>query len=259
MVTALGIVDPVDAPASVPYRFGLFSVVQPRSAGDDRWGVGVSWESNACGAVSVTTGPCLDIVNDLTLHGESACDAMSYDPFTAYVLSTNSAFRTRNRSEWRTAASDQMNAGEQEAVEAKLWAMLGAAVTELDVSAKALGYVIGWVEQSLAEQYGNVGVLHMNRLAATVALGLGYLHVAGGKVETALGTPVVAGGGYERIGGTIPDDATIYGTGPLVMYRGQLDMNDSFNRDINDAQVVAQRDYVLGWDCVAIGATATIG
>lgn len=258
MVTFSAITEPVAPPSAIPYRYGLFSVVQPR--GDlPHFPVGVSWASNGCGQARITTGPCLDPEADTTLHPETSCDVMEYEPFTVYVMSDDSAFRTRTPADWRAVATDRMAAAEQEAVEAALWALMVAAVTELDVSAKALGYVIGWVEQRLAELYGNVGVIHMNRLAATVAIGLGYLRVSGQRIETALGTLVVAGGGYEQIGDTIPDDATIYGTGPLVMYRNALDLNDSFNRDINNVQVVAQRDYVLGWDCVAIGATATIG
>ena len=68
---------------------------------------------------------------------------------------------------------------------------------------------------------------------------------------TALGTPVVIGGGY-NVPESVTDTGTIIATGPLVMYRGDIDTRENaVDKAINSVSIVAQRDYVIGWDCVA--------
>jgi len=45
----------------------------------------------------------------------------------------------------------------------------------------------------------------------------------------------------------------------LVMYRGDIDTRENaVDKAINGVSIIAQRDYVLGWDCVAFGADVTL-
>lgn len=259
MANERGVYSPApSAPAAVPYRFGLFSVLSP-SPPIDHWRVGVSWESQACGEAFSTLDDCVAGSAVQALRSDTACYVSYADPFTIYGLYRRSIAGNADASD---AARERLLTGEQEAVEKELWALLVAAATgtsaPLAAAAHGIAYALGLVEQQLAEQYGNQGVIHCNRVLATMLADGGALTVVGGKLTTALGTPVVAGGGYQQIGQTIPTTATIYGTGPLVMYRGEPQVLNTTQLPINDVVALASRDYVVGWDCVVVGATVTI-
>lgn len=262
MGTQLSTWHVVEAPAVTPYRFGLFSAVEPRTASleltgiDEHWRLGVEWESQACASVKETTGPCID--SDVTaLTPDDSCSISQFDPFTLYVYNDQSVpGRTIAQAEQNAIA--RLTSGEQEAAEAHLWGIISTAAAPVtDLTTYTLRYGLAWVEQELAESYGGQGVIHMNRLTSILLKDM--LRVEGGRLVTYAGTTVVAGGGYDRIAGTAPTTATIIGTGPLVMYRGDIDTRENaIDRSINSHSIIAQRDYVIGWDCVSLGAEVTI-
>lgn len=253
----------VEAPAAVPYRFGLFSQITPRTseltgAGlDEHWRLGVQWMSQACGDAKITTGPCIDDeVGPLT--PDNYCSVSQFDPFTVYAYN-NDAVPGFSMDEDVANAVARLTNGEQEAAETFLWntatAKIGLDV--VDLTAYPLGYGLGYIEQVLAELYGGQGVIHVNRLTATMLTD--QLRIEGGRLFTLLGTPVVAGAGYEKIGVTAPTEGLIYGTGPLVMYRGDVDTRQTaIDKATNQTSIIAQRDYVIGWDCVAVGAEVSL-
>ena len=249
----------VVAPPSVtPYRYGLFSVAEVRTGTlegegvDEHWRFGVTWETEACGEAAITVNPCI-FEPPAALTSDRACYLPEYAPFTVYAYNTDS-LPGKTLDEHRQNAIARLQNGEQRAAEAALWTLLGTAVpapTDLTALPGWLG--LGWVEQALIEAYGSLGVLHMNRYAAT-ALGL-YIKPEGAIMRTVLGTPVVVGGGYDPLADPAVPEATIFGTGPVVMYRGDTDTRENaVDKAINDTSIVAQRDYVIGWDCVAVGA-----
>lgn len=252
----------VEAPAPVPYRHGLFSVVEPRVVSptggvlDEHWRLGVTWQSQACSEAKETTGPCIDAdVEGLT--PDEYCSVSEYDPFTVYAYNDD-AVPGHTLVEHEANAIARLTAGEQLAAEKHLWTQIAtAAGAPTNLTAFNLKYALGWVEQALAERYGSTGVIHMSRLAAIMARDL--LRVEGARLTTYGGTPVVAGGGYDVVGATTPTTATIFATGPLVMYRGEVDTRqNAVDKAINSVSIIAQRDYVLGWDCVAFGADVTL-
>lgn len=263
MGTQLGTFHLVEAPAAVPYRFGLFSQVAPRVAdtqgisSDDHWRLGVRWVSQACALAKTTTGKCIDDgVQPLT--PDDFCSVSEFDPFTVYAFNDGQVVGF-SLAEARQNAVDRLTNGEQTAAETHLWNLMTTAVTGniTDLTAHEVLYGLGYVEQTLAEKYGGQGVIHMSRLAATL---LSHdLHTEGGRLFTVMGTPVIAGGGYDALGEGVPSTGLIFGTGPLALYRGDVDTNENaVNRDINHVSIVAQRDYVLGWDCVAVAAEVTL-
>jgi len=252
----------VEAPAVVPYRHGLFSVVEPRVVGltggviDEHWRLGVTWQSQACSLAKETTGPCID--SDVTaLTPDEYCSVAEFDPFTVYAYNDD-AVPGHTLAEHEANAISRLTSGEQLAAEKHVWTQITtAAGAAVDLTTFTLKYALGWIEQALAERYGSQGVIHMSRLAAITALDL--LKVEGARLTTYGGTPVVAGGGYDVVGSTTPSTSTILATGPLVMYRGDIDTRENaVDKAINGVSIIAQRDYVLGWDCVAFGADVTL-
>jgi hypothetical protein len=97
----------------------------------------------------------------------------------------------------------------------------------------------------------------MNRAAAMMLYD--YFRVQGGRLFTPMGTPVIAGGGYDMQAGAATGLATIYATGPVLIYRGEVDTRqNAVSKTDNTVSIIAQRDYVVGWDCSVIGVDLTI-
>lgn len=263
MGTQLNTFHLVEAPATVPYRFGLFSQVAPRAADvqgvsvDEHWRLGVRWMSQACALAKITTGPCIDD-GVAPLTPDNYCSVSEFDPFTVYAFNDDAVPGFTMDEDVANAVARLTN-GEQTAAEDHLWGLMSSAIgaNVVDLTGHDLWYGLGYVEQVLAETYGGQGVIHMSRLTATMLSD--QLHMEGGRLFTVMGTPVVAGGGYDQVGVSAPSEGLIYGSGPLVLYRGDVDTRQAaLNRTVNKASIVAQRDYVLGWDCVAVGAEVTL-
>jgi len=251
MSTLTGIGHRVEAPAAVPYRFGLFSVVSFRPTTDPHWRQGVTWEQTACDPAQVAVLNCLE-PDELVLT--DSCEWGEADPFTVYAYSNRSA-GSGGLDRLNAQAIERVLLGEQHAAEQQLWAAMTAGATPTVEAAPALE-LLAVAEAELAGSYRSQGVLHMNRYTATI---LGdHLHTEGALLVTRLGTPVVAGGGYYPSEATPTTTHTIIGTGPVFGYRSDIDTAPvTIDRAVNNVSVLAERDYVLGWDCGAIVVTDT--
>lgn len=249
----------VTAPSVTPNRFGLFSVAQPRTDtvdDPDHWRNGIQWVSQNCHSDELFFPDCDG--ND-TLDSEQLCSVREFDPFAVYAYNTDPVPGfTLPEHEANTTA--RLLATEQTLVEWETWLAFGAEINNNEFGCYDTANLPGWIALGYAEQVANglfagSGVIHMSRTAAT-ALGL-YLTVEGSTLRTKLGTPVVAGAGY---GFFDPDGiATLVVTGPMVMYRGDVDTRlQAIDKATNRVSYVAQREYVIGWDCGAYCFTANI-
>lgn len=255
IIEAPNLYDAVDAPDHGPYRFGLFSLPE-FNVGGDRDGFGLTWRSEACAETGITYDVCLDpAVADLT-STTVACVEPQFDPFVVYAYLTDSMIVEAGSDDADLARTRFLNV-EQYAVEKALEARLSAAVAPVAVLGTgefSVRQALAQVEQALAVTVKGRGVIHMSRFAATLLAD--RLKVEGGQLRTALGTPVVAGGGYAT--DALPTAVTVYGTGPMVARRSGIEVVSAPRYDINSMSEIAQRTYVIGWDCGAVGATATL-
>lgn len=254
----------VSAPPAVPYRFGLFSVATPRTpdlgaAGvDEHWRLGITWQSQVCSEAFSTTGACID--PDVTpLTPDGLCSVHEFDPFTVYAYDDD-AIVGRSLDEHEQDARDRLLKGEQLAAEQHLWGSMATTLglNSVDLTGSPLYVALGAVEQLVAQSYGAMGVVHMSR-AAAIAL-CDHIYADGQTMRTKLGTPIVVGGGYDEVDpGAYPSTASIFGTGPLVLYRGDVDTRQmAIDKSRNQVSFVAQRDYVIGWDCSVVGAVGSL-
>jgi hypothetical protein len=109
---------------------------------------------------------------------------------------------------------------------------------------------VGMLEKNIADYYGSQGVIHMNRLYAIQLLTNDTIRVVGTHLETALGTPVIAGSGYPT--GEIRGGPAIYG------YRGDVFTSserrgDLLDKTVNNLYAIAERTYLLGMDPYGVG------
>lgn len=246
----------VEAPVATPYRFGLFSVLSFDPG--DRSGIGITWQSQNCHMVQATENACINP----GVPGKEAddyCHVGEAQPVTVYVLNDESLAGIP-LAEHEQAARDRLAMGEQAAVESVVSAAALAAASPV---ASALGgspaeqalVALGIVEQELAAMTGAEGIIHMSRFAASLL----PLDKTGSMLRTQLGTPVAAYGGWDghSLGGS-PTGLTILGTGPGKAYRGPVETYPGTPAlDINDASVLAERTYTIGFDCGVVGASVT--
>lgn len=255
-LTASQIRTVTDAPALVPYRFGLFSQIDFESNGRELFGL--TWESRGCVALETTTDPCIDTEVAAKTPG-TACVIGEADGFTVYYYDTASV--AGDEVDYHVErARERFLGAEQHAVEEYFHVALNdyitaqsytpfdatALVTQTGVTGPQALLAAG--EQLLADNLRSQGVLHMNRLTASLLTE--ELVQTGGGLFTRLGTPVVAGGGY----GPVDGDFGIIGTGPLVGVRGAVEVSTAVDRSINSVSIVLERTYSIGWDCSLVAA-----
>lgn len=269
MANALNLWHPVAAPPVVPYRYGLFSVVAPRNAEvapngaiDEHWRAGVVWESQACKAGYITQGACIDPDSPFAPDtiSESNCSALNqFDPFTVYVYNTDSIPGYTLEQHMNQTIERLVN-NEQRLVESAVIQNIDncavATGDQFDLSGYSPAVVLGWLEQYIADNYGGTGVIWMDRLSASVLWE--NLRVEGARLVTTVGTPVIAHG-YGTPSAPPSASVNLYVTGTPTMYRGDIDVREAaINKAVNEVSYIAQRDYVVGWDCVCARVVATL-
>jgi hypothetical protein len=115
---------------------------------------------------------------------------------------------------------------------------------------------IGMLEAAMRECYPGVATLHVPiRLASLMAEA--YLLTTRGSLAftSSVGSKVVLG----EYPGTAPDGTStpgvtwVYATGEVFFQREPAPHTfrpvESFNRDVNTLSMIAERTYVIGWDC----------
>lgn len=253
------VVDPI---ARTALPFGLFSAVTPRPIGNSRWENGVEWEPLNCGPASGIGDPdCDPEVPTVGLPksfpvpgGTDEADAFTiYGSYECSPIGHTLEFAQER-------ATEHLLAREEARAEQAIWTGdLGNTpnFSTADTSASAAASpreAIAEAEQYIATEYGSLGVIHMCRLVASLALAEEALEVRGTRLFTRLGTPVIAGAGYPC---THPDGTTagtfIVASPALMLYRSEIftptnRSGDLLDRGQNDLFGMAERRYLVGWD-----------
>lgn len=240
----------VDAAPRQALPYGLFSQIQFRPAGELRWtGMdGVTWEALDCAPASGVAHLCVDPDEKAeTITGELG-EGMA---FTVYAMEVCSPIG-RNFEDAQNRATAKLLELEQTEVERAIWNGLygaepwlldpaAAQVVAFDSDAEALIDL----EQQYSSGLGSLGVIHMSRGKALRYIGLDQIVRVSNRLETGVGTPVVAGAGY--------GDAAMIATPPLFGYRSDIfapgeDEAARLDRGQNNRYAIAERSYFVGWD-----------
>lgn len=280
----------VASPTFIPAPFGLLSSLAPEiRGGDTHWRNGVTYESlcptlgtgtyDDCFAVSGTGGP-VPAPGVKTANIER--EFRGATPFTVYADVDCAAPGFWDDSQ--AFIERALARVEEETVENAVWTGVagGASVVHphlasnvvttdrsgivLDTAAVvvsggpfSLVEGIGRLEAALAECYHGVGVLHVPvSLAAAMADAM-LLIREGPRYRTPAGNVVVFGRGYP---GTSPSGASsttsayVYATGMPFIYRSPIFTTppvSTVNRATNNVTVIAERTYLVGWECCHVG------
>jgi hypothetical protein len=264
----------------VALPFGLFSTFTFRPNGAERWEAGIAWESIPCDPADAigyydwqTPASTIGLPKDFT--EETPGDRVA-TPFTVYGHFKCSPVGYPDDLA-QTRATDHLTAREEARVEQALWTGdlgnvpnlrglnmdAGSTVSLGGGTIQEISNGLALLENHIAVEYGSLGVIHMRRGAALVAMSKNLLKVSGARLLTQIGTPVVAGAGYtgSSPAGAAPaaGESWAYASPALFGYQSEIftasnRQGDLLNRNTNDLYAVAERSYLLGFDPCGVGA-----
>jgi hypothetical protein len=276
----------VAPPVRTPLPYGLMSVAQTRDTTDPHWQLGIEFEPYTCSRADITFESC-PASGGFDKTPRDVLGLSAANPFTVYTMAQCSTSGFVERS--RELASAVLTAGEARAVEREFWTgengltphlAENTAVTggdgEAEQSAASVivtGAVdvvegVARIEEALGNCYGNEGVIHVPLSVLTHMQAHTLVTRDGPRLRTASGHLVAAGAGYP---GTAPDGSApadgvrwIYATGAVLLYRSAVTFvgtttADVLNRTKNTVAQIAERTYVIGWDCCHFGLPINIG
>lgn len=273
-------------PAVEPSPYGLLSVVEARwDEPDQHWRAGVRWES-LCGAAATTYDACLAVTGTggppPLPPGKAAGVEREHHgatPFTVYAMFNCSpatwaadalerAQTALKRLEsyqveqafWTGLAGGQRVAWPHLAADAELrdgeGILLQTAAEPITGAVLPLVEGLGRLEQALGNCSNGGGIIHVPASLGPALAAAQQLRIDGSRLVTVNGNTVVLGDGYP---GTGPDGSTpaagtawIYATGPVMAYRSDVwipEHPSTIDRANNTASGLAERTYVLGFDC----------
>ena len=275
---------------ALPY--GLWDTIQTPSPDGVHWQQGVTWEDR-CPTGDTTYDECLAVTGTGAPPEPAAKtanvtqEARGATPFTVYARFDCSPIGLGDAS---SIAQDALARVEQTQVEAAFWSGVAGGqavvfphlaadsevVDEGDVVLQTVAtpvvtgadaaQALGALEQELADCYAGQGLIHVPRTALATLAAWNLVREEDGKLLTPGGNLIVAGGGYSGTGpdGTAPADGTtwIYATGAAWGYRSDVyfsQVRDSLNRSVNTLQMLAERNYLIGFECCHLAAHIVLG
>jgi hypothetical protein len=228
---------------------------------------------------TATTSIGLRGATPFTVFAEVDCSAVGFWERAADIVGsalTQSEQLQVERAFWTGLAGGQPvvfpHIAEDETIVDEFGVTLQTAATIVSGDSTPLDIVsaLGRLEQALAECYDGVGIIHAPRNLIAPMADAFLIRQEGSRYRTAGGNIVVFGAGYtgsSPAGTTIPGQTWMYATGMMFIYRSPAQVlpiqggpnQSSFNRTENTVHAIAERTYVLGWDCCHLAVNVATG
>lgn len=286
----------VDNPASfTPLPYGLLSVAQQPPITSTHWLNGITYQVSCTNSGDTTFDECINVTGsadttppppsakdnttELTLRGatpftvrvEFDCAPVGMDD--ARQIADRAFAQTASwqveRSFWTGLADGKKVVFPHLADTTEVTDSNGALMQSVPVTGSATDVVcgLGFLENELANCYNGVGVIHVSRRVIPVLFAHNLVEVRGPQLRTRNGNLIVAGSGYPGTGpaGQTPTTCMswMYATGAVFVLVGAtriIDGSEAFDRTTNTRRLMAERTYLLGWDCchAAIETSLTV-
>lgn len=287
----------VSAPAFTPLPYGLFSVVSRPTPGDTHWQNGVTYITECENTGATTYDECIAVTGSGDVPApnvKTSNSGMTFRGATPFTVYTEFDCSPVGVDDARRIASDALDRTSSWQVERAFWTGLvdGKTIAFPHLAANAqvtdpqqpdiilqtaatipatgtfdIACGLGIIEQELAECYNGVGVIHVPRTVIPTMQAWNLVEVRDDQLVTKNGNLVAAGGGYPGTGVTGNAVANacqswIFATGAVFMYQSGVRINnvrDSIDRAENTVKMIAERTYVLGWDCCHLALPIDLG
>lgn len=277
----------VARPTRVTSPYGLFSVAQLPTESNSHWMLGVRTELGTCAPANVTTDSCAVTGNGTKVQVD-AISTVGATPFTVYSIPACGTVGFVDDAE--KYARDALINGEQRAVEREFWTGAAGTTPHLAANAQVLssdGTIeqtvatvvvsggasvdptegLGLLEEALAWCYGAEGVIHAPPSVVTSWEARGLVRHVGSTLRSPGNHLIARGDGYPGTGpdGSMPAISRwVYATGAVQLRRGDIEVKAStsaqvVDRSKNDVILVAERTYVIDWECCHLAIPIKIG
>ena len=267
--------------------FDLLSTATQLDLPDARWKMGITWEP-LCPESSGTYDPCTAVVDNAGA-AEPAPAPQEKAATTDWQIRGATAFTAYSRIDCSPVGQwDQLSPTNQQAlirsearfVETAFWSgvaggqtivfphlaadaevsdgedLLQPAATVVEGTPQTIAVGLGMLEDAMRDCYPGVATIHMPiRLAALAAEAHLIASRSGVMYTTTIGSKVVIGDypGTAPDGSTSPGVTWLYATGEVFFTRDREPTGfrpvESFDRNVNTVEMLAERTYVIGWDC----------
>lgn len=268
--------DLIPYPGSTVTRYGLFQAATLKAEWNDSWGAGgIVFEDEFCGLARGYDVECTDDLDAKTFDQQTQVPGT---PFVVYAgIVCGSVGHTE--SEFQQKVLNRLQAGEQGAVESVFSRQLNGQsrglanatpnATAVVPAGTTVADQVGALEEALYSTYGLRGVLHVpfqygERMQANRLLVADGNPLNGGVWRTAVGTAVSIGNydGYTPAGvAPAAGHTTIYITGQTFVWRNPdimvSDLAGSLNRTTNQVTMLAEREYIVTYECTAFAVDVT--
>lgn len=284
----------VDGPAFTPLPYGLWDAAQ-HPAPDPHWRQGVTYIER-CPDAAVTYDECLAVTGTGGAPPAPAAKADNVDqrfrgatPFTVFAefdcspvgladaerAAVDALARIENWQIERVFSTGSTGgitsafphlAADAEIVDAQGITLQTAASAVVTGAGVDVADGLGRLEAELAACYGGQGVIHIPTSALPTFAAWDLAVLRDGLLYTPRGNLLVVGSGYANTspaGVAAPaGSAWIYATGAVFGYRSDVFFTrsrESFDRAENTMKMIAERTYVLGFECCLIAALVDLG
>jgi hypothetical protein len=265
--------------------FGLLSPVttQLETASTNKWKMGIQWRA-ICPDSDGTFGECTTIDGDVL----PAAKAETWDQETrgATPITVYSRTDCAPVGEWTDLSERNRQAllrSEERELERIFWTgvieegstdvtafphlaatanvidgddLLQPAATVVTTIPQPIEVGVGMLEDAMRDCYPGVATLHVPiRLGSLMAEAVLLRQNGGSLFTTSAGSKVVLGNypGTAPDGTATPGVTWIFATGNVFYQREPAPHTfrpaESFDRDVNTLSMIAERTYVIGWDC----------
>lgn len=282
----------VNAPEFSGLPYGLWDAIQHPEA-PDHWAAGITFEER-CADAATTYDECLVVTGTGSPPPGPASKTPTFEktyrgaqPFTVEAAFSCSPVGLTDAA---TVARDALARVENDQVESAFWtgtaggvqsvlphlasnstisdsdgivlqSAASVAVTGVDI-ARGLGQL----EDALGDCYSGEGIIHVPRVALPTLVASWLVVERPDGLYTWSGHRVVVSDAYP---GTAPDGSApaagttwIYATGAMIGFRSDVRMftpRESFDRAENTMRLIAERTYVLAYECCLIAAHVILG
>jgi hypothetical protein len=263
----------IDSPVNVQPGLGLFSAaVGPLEMPDHGAFEGIEYVAESCGVVRLYPGIC-DLTPPSKEFPEGVGEFVEALPFIVYA-SEVCGIAGRSVDDAQARARRKLAMREQWGVERFLIGgdtgvpglLDGLALTALGPADTVAG-ALSLLEQDAAENYGLPITIHMVPGLSAFAGAEGVLQQTPRNelATTWAGNKVVVGQGYENVDeagvANVAGSYTIWATGPIAIWRDAEAFvppaRQVFNRSTNQLAILAERTYLLAYECYAAAVTVT--
>lgn len=281
----------VDPPVFTSLPFGLWDAVQKPQA-PSHWQNGITWVER-CPEGDTTYDECISVTGTgappepptktdnvaqvfrgatpITIYARFDCSPVGIGE--AEQAAQEALSRVENtrleESFWTGVVGGQVAAFPHLAANAEVdddQSILLQSAASVCVTGTDVARGLGELEDCLADCESGHGIIHIPPEALPTFFAWNLAIRRDNGLFTPAGHQIVVGTGYP---GTGPDGSAapagstwIYATGPMFGYRGGVRFTtarESFDRAENTLQMLAERTYVLGWQCCHFAALIQLG